>query len=251
MGWKAGEREFLIYLTLNGPSDQKTVADTYRFATPTINLAKDGLVERGYITLRGREIRGRGAPRKIYGLTPAGLIAAVHEGDLWGNLRWLMEHWGDMAPVFIRRYETLWEWGFGGDAKRYCEVSLVENKIAIEALGKEGELVELRVVPPVQTEVDDRELQPSADQEAPDVQVRVLNLAFSLAAEAVVSSLSAELEEGNQREVAGRGQSPTRVGRVSEFAGREHEFSAGAYVELSGSWLRNRDEREGNDQAEH
>jgi len=145
MGWKAGEREFLIYLTLNGPSDQKTVADTYSLAAPTINLAKDSLVERGYIALRGREIRGRGAPRKIYGLTPAGLIAAVHEGDLWGNIWWLMEHWGDMAPVFIRRYETLWEWGFGGDAKRYCEVSLVENKIVIEALGKEGELVKGRM----------------------------------------------------------------------------------------------------------
>ncbi len=145
MGWKAGEREFLIYLTLNGPSDQKTVADTYSLAAPTINLAKDSLVERGYIALRGREIRGRGAPKKIYGLTPAGLIAAVHEGDLWGNIRWLMEHWGDMAPVFIRRYETLWEWGFGGDAKRYCEVSLVENKIVIEALGKEGELVKGRM----------------------------------------------------------------------------------------------------------
>lgn len=145
MGWKAGEREFLIYLTLNGPSDQKTVADTYSLAAPTINLAKDSLVERGYIALRGREIRGRGAPRKIYGLTPAGLIAAVHEGDLWGNIWWLMEHWGNMAPVFIRRYETLWEGGFGGDAKRYCEVSLVENKIAIEALGKEGELVKGRM----------------------------------------------------------------------------------------------------------
>ena len=146
MGWKAGERDFLIYVTLNGPSDQKTVADTYRFATPTINLAKDGLVERGYITLRGREIRGRGAPRKIYGLTPAGLIAAVHEGDLWGNLRWLMEHWGDMAPVFIRRYEALREWGFGGDAKRYCETSLVKNKIAIEAIGREGERLKGRIL---------------------------------------------------------------------------------------------------------
>lgn len=139
MNWKAGEREVLIYLTLNGPADQKTVAETYRFATPTINLAKDSLVERGYITLRGREIRGRGAPRKIYGLTPAGLIAAVHEGELWGNVWWVMEHWGDMAPVFIRRYETLREWGFGGDAKRYCEASLVKNKIAIEALGRESE----------------------------------------------------------------------------------------------------------------
>ena len=145
MNWKAGEREFLIYLTLNGPADQKTVAETYRFATPTINLAKDSLVERGYITLRGREIRGRGAPRKIYGLTPAGLIAAVHEGELWDNVWYVMEHWGDVAPVFIRRYEALREWGFGGDAKRCCETSLVKNKIAIEALGKEGEQLKGRM----------------------------------------------------------------------------------------------------------
>ncbi|MBW1736724.1 MAG: hypothetical protein JRJ69_03990, partial [Deltaproteobacteria bacterium] len=45
----------------------------------------------------------------------------------------------DVAPIFIKRYETLWEWGFGEDAKRCCEASLVENKIAIEFLGKEGE----------------------------------------------------------------------------------------------------------------
>lgn len=141
MDWKAGEREFLIYLALNGPADQKTVAETYGFVTPTLNLAKDGLVERGYITLRSREIRGRGAPRKIYGLTPAGLVAAVHEGELWGNIWYVMEHWWDVAPVFIRRYETLKTWGFDGDAKRYCETSLVKNKITIEALGKEGEHV--------------------------------------------------------------------------------------------------------------
>ncbi len=146
MDWKAGEREFLMYLALNGPSDQKTVADTYHLTAPTINIAKNSLVERGYIILRGREIQGRGAPRKIYGLTPAGLIAAVHEGDLWGNVWWLMENWGDVAPVFIRRYETLWKADFGGDAKRYCEASLVENKITIETLGKEGELAKGRIL---------------------------------------------------------------------------------------------------------
>jgi hypothetical protein len=140
MSWKAGERESLIYLTLNGPSDQKTIADTYHLTAPTINLAKDSLVERGYIALKGREIRGRGAPRKIYGLTPAGLIAAVHEGDLWDSVQWLMKLWGDVAPIFIRRYGTLWEAGFGGDAKNYCEVALSENKITIETLGKEEEL---------------------------------------------------------------------------------------------------------------
>lgn len=138
MDWKAGEREFLTYVTLNGPSDQKTVADAYRLAAPTVNLAKDSLIERGYIELRGREAGERGAPRKIYGLTPAGLLAAVHEGDLWGNAPRLMDHWGDVAPVFIRSYETLWRRGFGGDAKRYCEASLVENRITIEALAGEG-----------------------------------------------------------------------------------------------------------------
>jgi len=139
MDWKAGEREFLIYVTLNGPSDQKTVADSYRLAAPTINLAKDGLVQRGYVALRGSEAKGRGAPRKIYGLTPAGLIAAFHEGDLWGNAGPLMRRWESVAPVFIKCYKTIWEWGFGEDAKRYCEASLVENKIAIEFLGREGE----------------------------------------------------------------------------------------------------------------
>ena len=138
MVWKAGEREFLIYVALNGPSDQRTVADVYSLAAPTVNLAKDSLVERGYIALRGRETGKRGAPRKIYGLTPAGLLAAVHEGDLWGNAPRLMDHWGDVAPVFIRSYEALWRRDFGGDAKRYCEASLVENMITIESLAKEG-----------------------------------------------------------------------------------------------------------------
>jgi len=142
MGWKAGEREFLIYVTLNGPSDQKTVADSYHLAAPTINLAKDSLVQRGYIALRGKEAEGRGAPRKVYGLTPAGLIAAFHEGDLWGNAGPLTRRWEAVAPVFIKSYKTIWEWGFGEDAKRYCETSLVENKIAIEALGREGEQLE-------------------------------------------------------------------------------------------------------------
>ena len=142
MDWKAGEREFLMYLTLNGPSDQKTAADSYHLAAPTINLAKDSLVQRGYVALRGREAKGRGAPRKIYWLTPAGLIAAFHEGYLWGNAGPLMRRWESVAPVFIKSYKTIWEWGFGEDAKRYCETSLVENKIAIEALGREGEQLE-------------------------------------------------------------------------------------------------------------
>ena len=136
MDWKAGEREFLIHLALNGPADQKRIAEAHGIVTPTINLAKDGLIERGYILLKGREIRGRGAPRKIYALTPAGLIAAMLEGELWSNVSWVMEHWGDIAPVFIRRYETLDECGFDRDVRDFCEAALVKNKIMIEILGK-------------------------------------------------------------------------------------------------------------------
>ena len=60
MAWKAGEREFLIFLTLNGQTNQKRVSEAQRIAAPTINLAKDGLIERGYIILRGRKAGGGG-----------------------------------------------------------------------------------------------------------------------------------------------------------------------------------------------
>jgi len=135
MDWKAGEREFLIHLALNGPADQKRIAEAHGIVTPTINLAKDSLIERGYILLKGKEIRGRGAPRKIYALTPAGIVAAVLEGELLSNVGWVMELWGDIAPVFIRRYETLEEWGFDRDVMDFCESTLVKNKMLIEALG--------------------------------------------------------------------------------------------------------------------
>jgi hypothetical protein len=68
--------------------------------------------------------------------TPAGLIASMLEGELWSNVGWILKLWRNIAPVFIRSYENLEEWGFSLDVRDFCESTLVINKILIEALGK-------------------------------------------------------------------------------------------------------------------
>jgi len=58
------------------------------------------------------------------------------EGDLWSNVDWILSHWESIAPVFLRSYETLREWGFDRDVKDFCKATLVKNMITIELLGK-------------------------------------------------------------------------------------------------------------------
>ena len=132
----AGEEEFLVHLALKGPSDQRKIAEAHSIVAATINLAKNSLESRGYITMAGTAQTGRGAPRKIYTLTPAGVIAAVLAGELWDRLDEVLRYWDHVAPVFIRRYETLREWGFDGDAREISRSALVENKPLIETLGR-------------------------------------------------------------------------------------------------------------------
>lgn len=136
MNWNAGEREFSIYLSLNGPTYQSKVAESYGIAGPTVNLAKDSLVERGLIRLLGTVTLGRGAPRKVYGLTPAGLIAAMLEGDLWGSIHHITRYWDDIAPVFIRCYREIRGWGLGGDVEDYCRDALARHRDTIELIGR-------------------------------------------------------------------------------------------------------------------
>jgi|GEM_PF-2300862 len=137
--WKAGERELLRYLALNGPADQRKVSKAYGIAPPTLNLAKENLMEKGYIRLKGKEKAGRGAPRKIYALTPAGLVAAVLEGDLWDRVDDALRYWTDIAPIFIKRYEALSEWHYERELQDLCRSALVKNKIMIELLGKSAD----------------------------------------------------------------------------------------------------------------
>jgi hypothetical protein len=134
--WKAGENEFLIHLALKGPSDQRKVAESQRIVPATINLAKNRLIGRGYIIMAGTAKTGRGAPRKIYTLTPAGVIAAVLVGELWDQIGEVLRYWDYIAPVFIKRYEILKEWDFDRDAREISRSTLVENKPLIETLGR-------------------------------------------------------------------------------------------------------------------
>jgi len=134
--WKAGERSLLTHLALNGPADQGKVSKAYDFPPPTINVAKDSLIERGYIRMVGTIRIGRGAPKKVYALTPAGLIAAVLDGNLWNQIDAVLRHWMDIAPIFIKRYETLSEWNFNTELQDFCKSTLVKFKILIEVLGK-------------------------------------------------------------------------------------------------------------------
>ena len=79
---------------------------------------------------------GRGAPKKVYALTPAGLIAAVLDGNLWDQIDAVLRYWMDISPIFIKRYETLSEWNFNPELQDLCNSALVKYKILIELLGK-------------------------------------------------------------------------------------------------------------------
>jgi DNA-binding PadR family transcriptional regulator len=134
--WNAGEREFLIHLALNGPSDQTKVAEASRIVPATINLAKSRLIVRGYIEMAGTAQIGRGAPKKIYALTPAGVVAAVLEGELWDRLDEVLRYWDRVAPLPIKRYESLKEWGFERDVWEISRNVLVKYRPLIETLGR-------------------------------------------------------------------------------------------------------------------
>jgi DNA-binding PadR family transcriptional regulator len=139
-GWRAGEKEFLIHLALNGPSDQGTISKATELSPSTINVAKDGLREKGYIELAERRPRGRGAPRKIFALTPLGLLAALVAGGLWDRLDDALRHWGEISPVFLKRFKVLREWGFEDYVKDFSRRFLVEER-ALGVLGRYREFL--------------------------------------------------------------------------------------------------------------
>lgn len=60
------------------------------------------------------------------------------EGDLWANSDWIIHHWGEVAPVFVKSYDVLWKWGFDEDAKEFSPSALVKNKEII-SLGRAGD----------------------------------------------------------------------------------------------------------------
>jgi hypothetical protein len=61
------------------------------------------------------------------------------EGDLWANSDWIIPHWGEVTPVFVKSYDVLWKWGFDEDAKEFSPSALVKNKEIIEMLGRAGD----------------------------------------------------------------------------------------------------------------
>jgi len=139
--WKAGEGEFLIRLATHGPDHQSSLAEALSIPPPTLNIAKDSLLGRGYIRLAGTVPMGPGAPRKVYGLTPAGVISAVFAGGLWGDER-VLERWGRDAPVFIERFRSFDARGLGFLVKDTSVKVLEGKRNLIEMIAEEiGELV--------------------------------------------------------------------------------------------------------------
>jgi len=65
-----------------------------------------------------------------------GHIAAVLVGNLWNQIDAVLRHWMDIAPIFIKRYETLSEWSFNTELQDFFKSTLVKYKILIEVLGK-------------------------------------------------------------------------------------------------------------------
>ena len=126
--WKTGEMEFLLHLALKGPSDQRSISKATGLPPSTINAAKDALTEKGYIELIERKTMGRGAPRKIFALTPIGLLAAVTFGKLWDKLDEVLSHWREISPIFLRRFKALKDWGFEDYVKDFCDRFLAEEK---------------------------------------------------------------------------------------------------------------------------
>ena len=139
--WKTGERELLAYLNLNGPSHQRRIAESQDIVPATLHLAKNRLLDWGLIRMVGTIKVGRGAPRKVYGLTPAGLLVGMLEGDLWNNVELVLSHWDEIAPVFVKRYVVLWENDFGGLVKEVARSLLIENREDIELIGYSVETV--------------------------------------------------------------------------------------------------------------
>lgn len=134
MDWKPMERRILIHLALKGPRAQREIVREMGLPASTINTAKDSLLKRGYIQLMGVRRGRRGAPRKIYGLTPPGLIAAIIVGDLWKRMDEALAHWPEIAPTFLRRYQTLKRWDFDFDVRDISEELLYMNKKIIDNL---------------------------------------------------------------------------------------------------------------------
>jgi len=104
-GLSTRRTEVLKFLAGEGPLNvyqiqQKLGLPSYSTAHGAVKaLEKDGLLK-----MQSLEETEKGVTAKVYGLTFAGLAFALTSEDVWTDLEKVVEFWGSIAPLPLRKY---------------------------------------------------------------------------------------------------------------------------------------------------